>query len=98
DAAVAGNPVLMGGRASSAAPSDMSADGDAAPIWLTPKGAVNVADGGGALTVDGTVTAELGAVDNAVLDAIQTAAEAVQAAVEGTLTVDLGSTDNTVLD
>jgi hypothetical protein len=57
DAAVAGNPLLVGGRASAAAPSDMSADGDAVYIWTTLKGAVNVADAGGSLTVDGTVAA-----------------------------------------
>lgn len=64
DAAVAGNPLLAGARASAAAPTDMSADGDAVPLWATLKGALNVADGGGtlsvddgggALTVDGTV-------------------------------------------
>lgn len=37
--------------------------------------------------VSGTVTANLGATDNEVLDAIQTATAATQAAVEGTLTV-----------
>lgn len=64
DAAVAGNPVLLGGRASAAAPTDVSADGDAVSLWTTLKGALHVADGGGtlsvddgggALTVDGTV-------------------------------------------
>lgn len=52
DAAVAGNPLLIGGRASSAAPTDMSADGDAVYLWTTLKGALNVADAGGSLTVD----------------------------------------------
>jgi hypothetical protein len=68
DASVAGNPILAGARASSAAPTDMSGDGDAVPLWATLKGALNVADGGGSLTIDGTV--DLGATDNAVLDAI----------------------------
>lgn len=45
-------------------------------------GAVSVDDGGGAITVDGTVTAELSATDNAVIDAIQTATEASQTALE----------------
>jgi hypothetical protein len=47
-------------------------------------------------------TVNLGATDNAVLDAIQTATEAAQTALEATLTVDgtidLGATDNAVLD
>ena len=38
-------------------------------------------------TVSGTVTANLSATDNAVLDAIETTNNAIQAAVEGTLTV-----------
>jgi len=59
-------------------------------------GVVSVDDGGGALTVDGTVTANLSATDNAVLDtidavldtikvdteAVETATEASQAALE----------------
>jgi hypothetical protein len=63
-------------------------------------GVVSVDDGGGALTVDGTVTANLGTTDNAVLDAIdavldtikidteaiETAVEAVNQAAEGTIT------------
>lgn len=57
DAAVAGNPLLSGARASAAAPTDVSADGDAVPLWATLKGALNIADGGGTITVDGTVTA-----------------------------------------
>jgi hypothetical protein len=56
DAAVAGNPVLIGGYGSAATPTAVSADGDATRIWTTTSGAVNVADGGGSLTVDGTVS------------------------------------------
>jgi hypothetical protein len=52
--------ILMG-NASTATPTDVGADGDAAAIWLTRNGAVNVADGGGTLTVDGTVTITDGA-------------------------------------
>lgn len=52
DAAVGGNPVLIGGRASSAAPTDMSADGDAVYLWTTLKGALNIADGGGNISID----------------------------------------------
>ena len=57
--------------------------------WLVTGtgGTFPVTDSGGSLTVDGTVTANLSATDNAVLDAIQAATEATQAAVEGTLTV-----------
>lgn len=61
---------------------------------------VTIQDGGNTITVDGTI--DLGATDNAVLDSIQAAVEAIQTAVEGTLTVsgtvDLGATDNAVLD
>lgn len=38
DAAVSGNPVLMGGRASTAHPTAMSADGDAVDLWATRSG------------------------------------------------------------
>lgn len=56
DAAVSGNPILIGGRASAASPSDMSTDGDAVYLWTTLKGALNIADGGSSITVDGAVT------------------------------------------
>lgn len=42
DAAVAGNPLLVGGRASTATPTAMSADGDAVYQWLTRTGAAVV--------------------------------------------------------
>lgn len=42
DAAVAGNPVLIGGRASTATPTAMSADGDSVYQWLTRTGAAVV--------------------------------------------------------
>ena len=48
---------------------------------------VTIADGGNSITIDGTITANLSATDNAVLDSIATATVATQAAVEGTLTV-----------
>lgn len=50
-------------------------------------GVLSVDDNGGSLTVDGTVTADLGATDNAVLDAIAASTAAIETAVEGTLTV-----------
>ena len=73
--------------------------GDVGPIALAADGAVHIDDGGNTITVDGTVTANLSATDNAVLDtidavldtikvdteAIETATEATQAAVEKTL-------------
>lgn len=64
DAAVAGNPQLMGGFAKAAAPSDVSADGDAVWAWFDRAGrlsvwdgglTVSVDDGGGTITVDGSV-------------------------------------------
>jgi hypothetical protein len=39
DAAVSGNPVLVGGYASAAAPSDVSGDGDAVRAWMLRNGA-----------------------------------------------------------
>lgn len=56
-------------------------DGDTGPIRLDANGAIHISDGGNTITVDGTVTANLSATDNAVLDAIA-------ASVAGTLTVD----------
>jgi hypothetical protein len=43
DAAVSGNPVLNGGRASTATPTAMSADGDSVFQWLTRVGAAVIA-------------------------------------------------------
>jgi hypothetical protein len=51
---------MVGGYASSTAPTAVSANGDAVRLWATTSGALNVADGGGSLTVDGTVTANAG--------------------------------------
>lgn len=56
---------------------DGVSDGDVSSANPLP-----VSDAGGSITVDGTVTANLGTVDNAVLDAIQAAVEAIQTAVE----------------
>lgn len=64
-------------------------------------GVVSVDDNGSALTVDGTVTANLSATDNAVLDTIDAAIDAINAKlVTGTVIgdVNLGATDNAVLD
>ena len=75
DAAASGNPVLVAGRYDNSARS--LDDGDAGAIALTSEGAVLVSlttpiDSGASLTVDGTVTANLSATDNAVLDTIET--------------------------
>jgi hypothetical protein len=51
---VVGN-VFMG-NASTATPTDVGADGDAAVVWLTRNGAVNIADAGGSITVDGSIS------------------------------------------
>lgn len=64
-------------------------------------GVLSVDDNGGALTVDGTVTAELSATDNAVLDTIDSVLDTINAKlVTGTVIgdVNLGATDNAVLD
>ena len=66
NAAVAGNPVLIGGRYDSSGRT--LGDGDVGAIALDADGAVHIADGGNTITVDGTV--DLGSTDNAVLDAI----------------------------
>jgi len=68
NAAVAGNPVLVGGRYDSS--SRTLGDGDVGAVALDADGAVHITDGGNALTVDGTVTANLSGTDNAVLDAM----------------------------
>lgn len=61
-----------------------------ATIAVTQSGTwdeVGINDSGNSITVDGTVTADLGATDNAVLDAIAASTAAIETAVEGTLTV-----------
>lgn len=52
DAAVSGNPVLVGAYAKATAPTDVSADGDAVRLWADLAGRLQVGDGGGSLTVD----------------------------------------------
>lgn len=49
-------PVSIGGVASSTTPSAVSA-GDAVGIWIDLNGRIQIGDGGGSLTVDGTVGA-----------------------------------------
>lgn len=51
----AGSFLLQAGAVgSSTAPAAVSANGDAVRLWATTSGALNIADGGGSLTVDGT--------------------------------------------
>lgn len=52
DAAVSGNPVLLGGYASASAPTNVSADGDAVRLWADLAGRLQVGDGGSTLSVD----------------------------------------------
>jgi hypothetical protein len=86
NAAVSGNPVLVGGRYD-ATPRTLG-DGDVGAPAMDADGALHISDGGNTITVDGTVNA---VVTNA-------GTFAVQAAQSGTWTVDLGATDNAVLD
>jgi len=67
------------------------ADGDYSPLQVNSSGAlyVSIDDGGNTITVDGTVTANLSATDNAVLDTIDSVldtikvdTEAIETAVE----------------
>lgn len=46
----------LGAYASSTAPTAVSANGDAVRLWATTSGALNIADGGGSITVDGPLT------------------------------------------
>ena len=75
NAAAVGNPVLIGGRYD-ASPRTLG-NQDVGAIALDADGAMQVSDGGNSLTVDGTITADLSATDNAVLDKIATAVEVI---------------------
>jgi hypothetical protein len=83
NAAAAGNPVLTGGRYD-LTPRTLG-DGDVGAIALDADGAVQVSDGGNSLTVDGSLTVDLGANNDVTV-------------TSGTVTANLGSTDNAVLD
>lgn len=61
DSASPTNSFQISGFASSTAPTAV-ASGDAARIWTTTSGAINIADGGSSITVDGTITANLGTI------------------------------------
>lgn len=75
NAVAAGNPVLIGGRYD-ATPRTLG-DTDVGAIALDADGAVHVSDGGNTITVDGTITANLSATDNAVLDTIDTVLDTI---------------------
>jgi len=60
DATDTGNPIKIGGYAKTAAPTNVSADGDRVNAWFDLAGRLQIGDGGGSLTVDGTVTANAG--------------------------------------
>ncbi len=73
----AGNPLPIGGYASTATPTAVSADGDRVKAWFDLNGRqaifdggglISVDDGAGSLTVDGTVTANLAAGTNNIGD------------------------------
>lgn len=104
DAAAAGNPVLVGAYASATAPTAVSANGDAVRLWATTSGALNVADGGGSITVDnaGTfaVQATLQASTNTqevVGDAADDAATAGNPVLIGGVAVETDGTDPTTV-
>ena len=63
---------------------------DAAALTCDTDGALHISDGGNAITVDGTVTANLSSTDNTVLDNIDTSLNNIEAAVSGSeMQVDL---------
>jgi hypothetical protein len=93
DAAQSGNPVQVGGRASAAAPADVSADDDVVRAWmlrngatavvLTAAGALVPGDATNGLDVDVTRSAlPSGASTSAKQDTAQTALDAIKTAAE----------------
>lgn len=89
DAAVTADPVLMGGYASAAAPTNVSADGDATRIWLLRNGAQCVN-----LTAAGTLVAAGGGTEATALRVtIATDSTGVLSVDDngGSLTVDVGT-------
>jgi hypothetical protein len=93
DAAQSGNPVQVGGRASAAAPADVSADDDVVRAWmlrngatavvLTAAGALVPGDATNGLDVDVTRSAlPSGASTSAKQDTMQTALDAIKTAAE----------------
>jgi hypothetical protein len=52
DVPLGNSPVAVGARASTATPAAVSADGDVQAVWVDRNGRVQIADGGGSLTID----------------------------------------------
>lgn len=93
DAAASGNPLLQGAYASAAAPSDVSADGDAVRVWALRNGAQAVQPTyAGILQSTGNGTAGTGT--PRVTIASDNTAFTVNAAQSGTWTVQPGNTAN----
>jgi hypothetical protein len=93
----------LGAFASSTAPTAVSANGDAVRLWATTSGALNIADGGASITVDGPLTnTELRATAVPVSGTIELGAtslaalENISVTVPGT--VDLGTVSLTALE
>jgi hypothetical protein len=55
DAPVTRLPMLLAGYASAVAPTSVSADGDVCRVWVDRNGRLQIGDGGGSITVDGTI-------------------------------------------
>lgn len=94
DTAVPSNPVVVGGRASTAAPTNVDADDDAQYFWLDRAGraavwdgnnSLSIDDGGNSLTVDGTVTALIGS--SVTLNAIVAGTVTANGIITGTVTL-----------
>jgi hypothetical protein len=62
DAALVGNPILNGGRASAVVPTAVSADGDVVNLWLSRNGAVMTTNTGGTVQLAGGTVNVSGAV------------------------------------
>lgn len=82
-----GNSITVDNATISVVGSGTEATAQRVTIATDSTGVLSVDDNGSSLTIDGTVTANLGATDNAVLDAIAASTAAIETAVEGTLTV-----------
>jgi len=82
DAADAGNPVKIGGKARSGAPADVTAN-DRVDAYFDLKGRLKTDGSDVTQPVSGTVTANLSATDNAVLDAIEADTTTIAGAVSG---------------
>lgn len=57
DTTISGSPLPIGGYAKATAPTAVDSDGDVVHAWFDLNGRLQIGDGGGSLTVDGTVAA-----------------------------------------